>query len=204
MTLTAKLRIILKAENVVVAESDDPLLWQRVLAAIDRGDNELDCSERKPLEDPKGRSKEDDQLSTKGAGDLIDQFAEEISVSRSQILGSCDPATEAPFIVLNKHNWEHLKKATPKRGPDAIAPQTLAATLLVVWKEVANLDPPTTIETAAVLQTLALSTRNVTRAINNCQWLQLRGQIIRLNPAEVSRANGLAKAYCMGKAGDIK
>ena len=204
MAVTAKLRIILKAEDTIVAESDDPVLWQKVLASIGEGTNELRGSGREPLEIQNGPPKEDDPLRVNVTGDLIDQFAAEISVSRSQLLGACDPTTEVPFIILNKHNWEHLKKTTPKRGIDAIAPPTLAATLLVIWKEVAGLAPPTTVETAEVLRSLALATKNIARAIKNCTWLQLRGQIIRLNPAEVSSAYGLAKSYCLKKVVDNK
>ena len=199
MAVKANLKIILKADDTVVAESDDATLWQKVLVAIDTGtpstaatnsnggkiDNFNDLSE----------------LSKNGSsgGSKIASFAKEIGVSVEILQGACSPSTEAPYIHLDKHHWEALKKLLPQRGAKAIADVVVAATLLVLWKDKADLGATIFNEASAVLGTLELKAKNPTRSIRNCEWLQIRGKNIVLNPAQTSQAITVAKAYCLKK-----
>jgi hypothetical protein len=44
---------------------------------------------------------------------------------------------------------------------------------------------------------LGVPDKNPSRAISNCSWLQARGDGIQVNPAELSRAVAVAKAFVL-------
>jgi hypothetical protein len=50
-----------------------------------------------------------------------------------------------------------------------------------------------------VLKSLRIKDKNIPRGIRNCEWLQLRGNNIIVNPAKVNRAKAIAKAFCIQK-----
>jgi len=192
MSVKAKLKIILKADNIIVAESEDAQLWQKVLVIINSKSGLQDTND---LEDdkinniiPNGKNPQP-----------IKTFSKELGISEAELIGSCDPKLEVPYIHLDKHYWEALKRNTPKRGPKAIAPVQLAATLLALWKERLKLDPPTLKEVSSILLTINLTPKNANRAISNCEWLQFRGKSIVVNPAQSSKAVSIAKSYCLKK-----
>lgn len=197
MTVKAKLKIILKANETVVAESADPQLWQSVLVAI----NNTTSNAANLLTKGGGNLTQNDDA---GVGSLLEDdkdvvslFAKELEIHKEDLTGACGPTNEAPFIHLDGHYWEALKKQTPERGPKAIAPVSLAATLLVLWKKKVGLEAPTLKEAIAVLATINFAPKNTARAIKNCEWLQMRGKNIVLNPAQTSKALKIAKAYCL-------
>lgn len=187
--IKAKLKIVLKANETVIAESSDPILWQNVLVAIN---TPSEGSTNDNLENF-GQSDKGGLLSAKGP---VQELAKEIGVSVEFLEGACSPSNSAPFIHLDKHHWEALKKVTPSRGPKAISPCALAATLLVLWKEKAKLGDSTIMDSQKVLETIGLRDKHASRSINNCEWLQLRKKAIFINPAQTSKAITLAKAYC--------
>lgn len=184
--IKAELKIVLKANETVIAESSDPILWQNVLAAIN-------TPSAGSTNENLGQSDKGSLLSAKGPEQ---ELAKEIGVSVEVLKGACSPSNDAPFIHLDKHHWEALKKGTPKRGPKAIAPIALAATLLILWKEKAKLGDSTKADSQKVLATIGLTGKNFSRAIGNCEWLQSRNKAIVINPAQTSRAIALAKTYC--------
>lgn len=194
MSVKAKLKIILKANDTIVAESANPQLWQNVLVAINSTD-----SNATDLVDQGALTQEQAEKGSLigGAKDTVTLFAKELDVSKDDLKGACGPTTEAPFIHLDEHYWEALKKQTPERGPKAIAPLALSATLLALWKKKAGLDAPTTKEAIAALATIQITSKNSARAIRNCEWLQMRGENIVLNPAQISKAIKIARAYCL-------
>jgi len=185
----AKLRIVLKANETFVAESTDPILWQKVLAAIN---TQSEASKNENLED----ISQNDKYDLSPAKGPVNQMAKEIGVSADVLKGACDPLDTKPFIHLDKHHWEAMKKATPSRGPKAISHIALAATLLILWKEKAKLGDSTIKDSQEVLATVSLSERHPNRSLDNCEWLQLRGKSIVINPAQTSKAIAAAKAYC--------
>ncbi len=183
--IKAELKIILQANNMVIAESSDCILWQKVLAAINpssegsANDNLGDISrDLSPAKKP------------------TEEMAKEIGVSVDILKGACTPSESTPFIHLDKHHWEAMKKTLPGRGSKAIAPIALAATLLILWKEKAKLGDITIKESQEVLKTLGLHDKHPNRSLKNCKWLQLRANNIIINPAETSKAITLAEAYC--------
>lgn len=187
--IKAKLKIVLKANDIDIAESSDPILWQRVLAAIST-----------PKESTTGVNLGD--ISQNDTSDLsppmgaLAKLAKEIGVTIDILKGSCGPTDSAPFIHLDKHHWEAMKKATPARGSKAISPIALGSTLLILWKEQAELGNSTIKEAQKVLGTVGITDAHSDRSLNNCEWLQMRGKNIIINPAQTSKAIELAKAYC--------
>jgi len=186
--IKAKLKIVLKANDIDIAESSDPILWQNVLAAINT-----------PQEGTTGANpgniiqKDENDFSL--PKEPVAKLAKEIGVTVDILQGSCAPTESAPFINLDEHHWEAMKKATPARGPKAISPIALASTLLVLWKDQAKLGNSTVKEAQKVLGTVGLSDKHPHRSLDNCEWLQMRGKYIIINPAQTSKAVELAKAY---------
>lgn len=188
-TIKAKLKIVLKANDLVIAESSDPILWQSVLAAINAPQDDSSGTDL-------GNYNQQNENKFLLQKEPIDKLANEIGVTVNIIRGSCSPSDIAPFIHLDKHHWEAMKKATPARGSKAISPTALASTLLILWKEQAKLGDCSVKEAQEILKTIGLHDSHATRSLNNCEWLQQRGKKIIINPAQTSKAIELAKAYC--------
>lgn len=193
MAVKAQLKIQLSADSVVVAESKDENLWRRVLAAMqDAGD--LPGSE-------------DDQLRDDGADSGLrgrrgkgghEKLAKELGVTREQLVGACEPSWEEPYIHLDPKCWETFKKNTPGRGAQAVSAIQLASTFLCLWFEFAGIEGrPTQMQASEVFTTLGASDKNPSRSIKNCVWLQSRSGGIQINPAEISSALAVAKAFVL-------
>ena len=173
MTKKAKLVLILKAGNTVIAEVENPILWQEVLAAINR---------------------ESGAQSVASSSDSLSNFAKGIGVTVQQLRGALGPTKEEPYLHLNKHSWAAMKKNTPKRGPGALNPTALAGTFLTLWLEEAEIKTPVTLAMALkVLKHSGIPAHNPTRGIKNTPWLLHRsGGIIMINPAQINEAQNLA------------
>jgi hypothetical protein len=192
MALKASLKIQLFADEVVVAESDDENLWRRVLAAM-QGAAELPESEDDDLrEDVSDRG-------ARGRGNKgVDGLAKELGVTKEQLSGACGPSAEAPYIHLDPKCWETFKKNTPARGAAAISATQLAGTFLCLWFHHGGIDGrPTQVQAREVFTALGASDKNPSRSIKNCAWLQSRGGGIQINPAEISKAHAVAKAFVL-------
>ena len=124
-------------------------------------------------------------------------LASELGIETSVVEGACGPSFDPPYIHLNPHNFEALKKNTPQRGPGSVPGTILAATLLALWFRAAELGQVKVDHIHEVLRTLHLSDRNAPRALKNCPWFTMRGESIVLNPAEITRAIAVARAYCL-------
>lgn len=98
---------------------------------------------------------------------------------------------------LDPHSWEEMKRRTPAKGPGSMAATSLGATLLALWFRAADLGSPTLAQVSAVLRTINVRDSNASRGLQRADWLQMRpGGRIVLNPAQVSKAIGFAKAFC--------
>src|ERR1039458_9437592 len=135
-SVKAALTVILKANDVVVAEIEDAGLWQQILTAIHSGSSNLlgnvdaqNSSGGTTLEKA-GQSKMEPTPEPRSAP--IDALALQLNISIEQILGACSPTADPPYLHLDAHCWEVMKKQLPKRGMTAIAPIVAAATLLVL------------------------------------------------------------------------
>ncbi|WP_299981887.1 hypothetical protein [Desulfobacula sp.] len=196
MAVKASLKIILMADDTVVAESDDAILWQNVLVAINSGNSLVEQTITSGGTTNSG-SDIDSQSDNGQPEETIACFAKELDISIECLQSACSPKAEPPYIHLDKHYWEALKTALPKRGTKAIADVIIAATILILWKDSANLGKTALKEATAVLKTLEVSANNPTRSITNCEWLQIKKGNIVLNPALTSKAINVAKAYCL-------
>lgn len=209
----ASLRVVLFAEKVVVAESDDPQLWQRVLGVIN-GDPAAFATGARDFFSPRGEgSNEEDgdeeypsAKSTRLPTGPIDKFAADIGASVDDVQAACDPQATDPYLILDHEAWEAFKTQLGERGPLAVAPVAAAATLLALWFKNSNGHANATqAQAQAVLKSINLRDTNAARGIRRSEWLQARagGQII-LNPAKITRAKLFAKCFCTQSWADWK
>lgn len=205
MAVTAKLRVRLLAEEVVVAESDDAGLWHRVFGALHGGSSRLGDGQDEPGTGERSNGSPGEQAGTKArhrrtSATGIESFAEELGLSVEEVEGACGPSPEAPYLHLDSHCWEALKKNTPKRGPSAISPIALAATVLALWFRHAGMSGgPTVQQCQEALETMNLADKNPQRGVRNCDWLKSGGSGITINPASMSKAIRMAAAFCSKK-----
>ena len=184
MDIKKDLKIKLFSRNELVAESSDANLWGRVLTIITGGDAEA-------LE-------EETDLDVGASKTLpsVRKLAKALGLPVKQVQGACSPSTEEPYLHLDKHYWEAFQKNHNVHGRGAIGPLQVAATLLVLWFECAGLGKPSAKQALCVLDTINLTDQNYARTLTRCSWLQYRNKEIRVNPAEISKAVAVAKAYC--------
>lgn len=194
MATKAKLSVVLKADSTVVAESDDAILWQKILAAIQGGSTLPDESRKREIDPP-------DDLS--GAGDAgsdkaVARFAKSIGVSVETVIGALSPSSEPPYLHLDHHCWAQMKKGTPSRGVGSLSATGLAATMLALWFKEAKLDLHATQALASdVLDTINVTDPNASRGIKNTKWLQGRaGGVVVINAAEIAKAIELTRSFC--------
>lgn len=204
---TAKLSVVLKADETVVAESDDPVLWQHLLGVIQRGEK-FDPAKDSNLGGNRGAGgggsgNGSGQPSNDTSGDQsLERFARTLGLSPDIVEGALSPSKEPPYLHLNAHNWEAFKKAVPARGAMALAPAAIAGTMLALWVREGRLDVQATQALSAqVLQTIGQRDPNAHRSINNTKWLQARtGGSFIVNPAEISKAVEITRAFCTKRA----
>jgi hypothetical protein len=123
-------------------------------------------------------------------------YAKEIGVTVEELVGALAPGSESPFIYLDERCWEALKRNTPNRGPGSVSPAVLVATALVTWAKHQTVGDVTLQAVRAVMTAANLDDPNASRSINNSNWLQLRNGRVVLNPAQLSVADRLLKAFC--------
>jgi len=185
--LKAKLKVTLKADDVVVAEVENPTLWHNVLLAIQTGTNAVGAALQTPLATPPPAN----------PSDALGKLAAELGLGREIAQGALSPQADAPYMHLNQHNWESMRKALPERGPKALSPMAAGATLMALWFRHAGLGNVTQAQVLTVLGGINVEDKNPSRGIRNSKWLSPRagGQVV-LNPAEISIAMKVAKAFC--------
>jgi hypothetical protein len=211
MAVKATLQIVLKADNVVIAESDDAGLWGQTLARITGSplpttavpiQEKLDAPKRARPSSPTLFEAEDAMT---WPADALQAFATELRLDPVVIEGACDPTTTAPYLRLDVHTWEDFKRNTGKRGTNAVPQIGLAATLLLLWfrRSQSGAAMVTVSQAQAVLKTIGLRDKNVGRGLKNCDWLQAReDDTIRLNPSKFSTALEWARVFCARKSLD--
>jgi len=191
MAITARLKLILKADNVIVAESEDPEIWKAAFEAIQVGLGEG------------GLRKADDELSEWVPEEervAIRSFAAELGIKVKDVLASCHPRVIPPYLFLNRRHWEAFKRQTPERGRNSVSNAVLATTLLLLWAEKINLDRVSLRDGMDVLRAISASDEHASRAIENCSWLQRSTGRVAINPEEISKALAVARAFCLQQA----
>ena len=201
MSVKAKLKIVLQADETIVAESEDSVLWQQVLIAINKlggqhaARNELGQEQTDTVNNGLQGSGGDGTTD-----DAVSKFAKHLSLDREIVEGACAPSMSEPYLHLDIHCWEEMKRQTPERGPSAYSSIAVAATLLTLWFRASGQGNPTQAQAQAVLGTINMQDRNASRGIQRSEWLQARsGGAIVLNPAQASRAITVAKSFCSKK-----
>ena len=193
MVVKADLKIVLKANDVEIAESEDAELWQRVLTAI---------TGSRAAGAPLAASRDEENAGLRKAAPLqandpVSRFAAEAAVAVEELVGGISPTVGAPYLVLDAHCWEAMKNQLPSRGVRAISPIQLSATLLGLWSHYASLNAPSQATAQAVLNSLRLRDPNAVRGLRAASWLQARpGGTFNINPAQMSRATSIARAFC--------
>ncbi len=191
MVIKARLKLILKADDVTVAESEDPEIWKAAFEAIQTGlsgttlrsaDEEL--SEWVP---------EEERVA-------IRAFAAELGVEVKDVLAACHPRTMSPYLFLNRHHWEAFKRQTPERGRNAVSNAVLAMTLLLLWAEKINIERVSLRDGMAVLRAISAGDEHASRAVENCSWLQRATGRVVINPDEISKAIAVARGFCLQRA----
>ncbi|MFL6957439.1 hypothetical protein ACJ7C5_06660 [Nocardiopsis yanglingensis] len=200
----ASMSVVLKANEVVVAEVDDAILWNAVFAAMNSGSSALSpmtlpSAQMQGIDAENTSNKVQTQQQTQNtpAAEPLNKFAKELGVDLDVLVGSCDPTSSEPHLRLDSHCWEQMKKELPMRGPKAVAPIVLAATALCLWARNGGIGPVTQGQAQGVLGTIGLRDPNASRGIKSAEWLQSRpgGQIV-LNPAQVSKAILITSCFC--------
>jgi hypothetical protein len=192
MTDSPNLRLVLYAGDVEVASSSDNNIWLATMALITGVATPGVQSPHKPSE---AGARDTFAPGKVPAG--IAALADELGVSINELVAACNPMSETPYIELDHRNWEALKANSAPRGPGSVSGTVLAATLLLLWARHADVGKVTTSTCTSVIQTIGHSERNQARTLRNCDWIQVRDEGIRLNPARVAAAHKLARAYIL-------
>ena len=198
MNIKAKLLVRIMADETLIAESDDPVLWRNTLAAMQSVDGDgaqgLFAAIGRVAEEPSPFA----PSTRRPPGECVAKLAKEIGVTVEQIEAALSPRLEEPFLTLDSHYWSAMKSGTAERGPSAFSPMALAATMLALWFKVADLGTPTQAQVAEVLNTINVVDRNGSRGVQRSTWLQSRlgGQVI-VNAARYATATRIAKAFCI-------
>jgi len=209
MSFKASLKIVLKADDVIVAESEDVELWQHVLSQMNQPGSASPATDKTFRQDSEtSRNEQEASLFSTEAEESAAQSKREkaitklaglLDVEEEVLVGACSPQTESPFIHLDKHHWQELKERLPSRGRNAIPSIVIAASILVLWLDEISDRKPSVDDAQSVLDTIDIRDRNPGRGISNCQWLQERNGEIVLNPAKTNMAVAVARAYCKGE-----
>jgi hypothetical protein len=200
----------LVANDQFIASSQDPKLWQDVLAVItghapqslrrsapdtNQSDQES-VLESKQQQNTAQKNEDREDLNNEFPKDLI-KFAHDIGATPEEVVAACDPRDEEPYLHLDHRAWEEMKRQTPSSGPKSISPIIPAATLLALWFKQKKLGSPTVKQAQDVLRTIELRDQKPARALRNREWLQLKDDDrIVLNPARLSKAIGFAGSFC--------
>ena len=188
-----EIKLYVKDEEV--ACSKDLGLWQAVFSAINKREGLKNAPIVKDFID----NEIDDKEKVESKDKAIDDFANIIGIDKEALEGACGPSKESPYIHLDEQYWEALKRQTPERGRGAISSSVLCATLLTLWFKYANLGKPSLDEVAKAEKTINIEDKNSMRSLRTCKWLQIRNEKLVINPAEISKAIKLCKAYCTKK-----
>lgn len=185
------LKTVLYAGEVEVASSADSQIWLDTMAAI--------TGDRAPVGgevEHKARVGNGSQTPAAGGGTSpLAKFASELGVDEAELVGAATPSADAPYIHLDHKYWESLKQNTPPRGVGSVPGVVLAATLLLLWNRHSNFGKVSGAMCDDVLRTIGHEERNRARSLRGCEWIQVRDDGLRLNPAAVPAAVKLGRAY---------
>lgn len=196
MAMKTRLKLILKAGSTVVAESQDPLLWQSALAAITGGTQGEEPLERGGAGATIPASGKPPVGSTpRIASPELRSFCRMVQVPTGAAQAALEPSRKAPFLRLHPDQYASFRMHVPQRGPNAITGTVLAATLLTLWFKFAKLGSPSVYQVKTLLKPLGVEDRNSYRSLKNCSWLTTRDGHIHLHPIRTADAFRIARAF---------
>lgn len=196
MVVKAKLKVQVLADDVVIAESDDPTFWQSVLSAI-HSDSASVQGDSAPTPPTPVAATTASRPDFQGGSDSVGLFANALSLEPEAVHGACSPRSTPPYLHLDHHYYEAFRRNTPTRGRSAIPNVTLVGTLLALWFKYAKLENGAEVGLIQqILQDLNAQGPNAARSLKNCPWLQYRSSRVHLNPAKISQALEVARAFC--------
>lgn len=194
MATTPSLKVVLLANNVEVASTNDSGVWLATMAAITGAASPFgDSASGPPSTNRTGGDERSNDVSN--PKDALDSFAEELEIKVDQLVGAASPSMDPPYIHLDHKYWEALKQNTPPRGVGSVPGVVLAATLLLLWNRHAKFGKVGGAMCDAVLATIGHEEKNRARSLKGCEWIQVREDGLRLNPASTSSALRLTRAY---------
>ena len=196
--LKAKMVVVLKADELTVAEVEDAALWNTIFAAINSGSSSFLRNSSQPAQSSlASTSVVEAVVRNTPVTEPINKFASELNVDLDVLIGACDPTPNEPFLRLDFHHWEKMKKDLPARGTKALPPIVVAATIFCLWARHAALGTATQAQAQSVLAAINSRDPNASRGIASASWLQARpgGQVV-LNPSQISKAICIANAFC--------
>lgn len=213
--LKATMSVVLKANDVVVAEVDDPALWNAVFAAIRAGQSSFPIQTAASMSQsqsaphsmltanvpPGSLSGADaivaDTMANTPAIEPIHRFAKELGVDINIVIGACDPTSADPYIVLDLHHWEAMRRGLPSRGAKSVSPIQLVTSILCLWTRHAGFGAVTQVMAQNVLANIGSRDPNAGRGLDSSDWLQRKqGGVVVINPAKISKAIVLVAGFC--------
>jgi hypothetical protein len=201
MVIKAALKTVLSAGETIVAESDDPVVWHRALAAMTESAATPPLSGLAPPRDLAAMPAIPSAGASPPAGQnhrdaAVERLASELGVGEDAIASACAPSREPPYLHLDRAAWQVMQGATPPRGPGSVAPAALAAALLVLWFRCAELGNPTMKMLHLVLRAIGIRDKNAARVVDEAKWLHARGGQLALRTPYAPYAVALANAFC--------
>jgi hypothetical protein len=198
MPVKSPLRVVLMAGETVVAESEDAVLWQDVLARLYRSD--AGAAPALTSNGPTPRATP--ESARESPHDPLSMFATELGVQVAQLEGACRPRGDEPYVTIDHHTWEAYKRGTPPRGPRAVGAAAIVGTLLALWARRAGSFDATLPHVTKALASLGTRDSAPRRTVMNCRWLQYDAGRVRLNPARISDAISVARAFVTAEWSD--
>ena len=184
-----KLEVVLLANGNEVARSENSSIWLSAMAAMTGQSPKMASSGSSSFNE----SNEPEGQAPEGA---LTSFASDLGIEAALLEAAADPTEASPFIVLDHKYWEALKRTS---GRANTPPVVLAGTFLLLWGRHAEVGEVTTKLCGRVLSPIGLTTKNAARSFKNCDWIQFRDGALKLNPAKISMAEELVKAYCLAR-----
>jgi len=187
VVVKSALKVVLMAGETVVAESEDPALWQDVMSRL--------YSREMPPGQEQLSERESNQGAKRIATDALSAMARDLHVTVEQLEGACRPRSQEPYLTIDHHVWEAYKRGTPARGRKAVGAAAALGTLMTLWVKRAELADATFAHVSGILSSLSAKDGMARRTVRNCAWLQVEGDRIRLNPARISMAVRFARSF---------
>lgn len=191
------LETVLFANGVEVIRSTDTQIWLSAMAQL-TGSPPPSSRDGKS-ETPQKEDQNAQSVRTVHVDDVspLLKFSQELGIDLEYLEAAAGPTTDEPYLYLDAKFWEALKS---RDGFGRTSPVILVATLLLLWERHAKFGDIDLKMCGKVLSNIGLTTQNASRSFANCDWILVRGKFFKLNPLSISKAEALARAYCLGRS----